>query len=105
MPAKAIADRASQNASKRLDKENAQIEDNRAFERVVLDTLSHQPQLYQQHGYYSRIGKRLNERIFLLTCWEAAGEYAYAYARDTLVKKRRLFTVDQQSSSNRTHSK
>ena len=74
IPAKVLADRAYQNAAKHSDKQNAQIEHERALGRVILDMLSDHLQLYQQYNDNPQFRRWLNERNFQITYKEAAGE-------------------------------
>lgn len=74
IPAKVLADRAYQNAAKYSDKQNAQIEHERALGRVILDMLSDHLQLYQQYNDNPQFRRWLKERSFQITYKEAAGK-------------------------------
>jgi type I restriction enzyme, R subunit len=64
IPAKVASDKSYQNAMARDDRQNARIEHDRALERVIVEMLSDQTELFKQFMDNQSFRKWLSERIF-----------------------------------------
>jgi type I restriction enzyme, R subunit len=67
IPKRVAADRAYQNAKLNSDEQNARIEHDRALQRVVVDLLSDQTELYKQFSGNESFKKWLTDNNFWLT--------------------------------------
>jgi len=67
IPKRVAADKAYQNARQNSDEQNARIEHDRALQRVVVDLLSDQTELYKQFSGNESFKKWLTDTIFWLT--------------------------------------
>jgi type I restriction enzyme R subunit len=68
---KVAADKAYQNAMKNSDKQNARIEHDRALQRVIIDLLTDQTELFKQFQDNAAFKKWLGDTIFSATYTDA----------------------------------
>ncbi|WP_320056484.1 type I restriction endonuclease subunit R [Desulfuromonas thiophila] len=76
IPAKVAADAAYQNAMKNNDKKTARIEHDAALQRVMIDLLSDQTELFKQFSDNPSFKKWLGDTIFGVTYQQQAGQSA-----------------------------
>ncbi|AET65213.1 type I restriction endonuclease subunit R [Methanothrix harundinacea] len=73
IPAKVSADKAYQNAMKNSDKQNARIEHDKALQRVIIELLNDQTELFKLFSDNPTFRKWLSDMNFLVTYNEATG--------------------------------
>lgn len=93
IPKRVAADKAYQNARLNSDEQNARIEHDRALQRVVVDLLSDQTELYKQFSGNDSFKKWLNETVFWLT-YETRATYD-ASPKDFPIKQAETFVQQQ----------
>lgn len=96
IPKRVAADKAYQNARTNSDEQNARIEHDRALQRVVVDLLSDQTELYKQFSGNDGFKKWLTDTVFWLT-YETRATYD-ATPKDFPVKQAETFIQEQFST-------